>query len=70
MRSGFSGILAIPGASLAILFILGVGRSIFIMVSGYGQSTVEYGVHWNFFVTLCCLKVGAAGGTRHHGARV
>ncbi|KAH7726382.1 Protein HPO-20 a [Aphelenchoides avenae] len=52
-----SGILSMPGATLIILFVLGVGRSVFIMISGYGHSTVEYGVHWNFFVTLFCLKL-------------
>ena len=48
-------ILRIP--TLLVIFLLGVGRSLFINLSGYSQDVTEYGVHWNFFVTLFFLRV-------------
>ncbi|CAD5216774.1 unnamed protein product [Bursaphelenchus xylophilus] len=35
---------------------LGVGRSLFIAISGYYQDIMEYGKHWNFFLTLLCIE--------------
>ena len=37
------------------LLVLGVGRGLLIKVTGYHTAVSEYGVHWNFFVTLSCL---------------
>lgn len=37
------------------LFVLGVGRGFLIKLTGYHTAVSEYGVHWNFFVTLSFL---------------
>ncbi|KAL3103751.1 hypothetical protein niasHS_001353 [Heterodera schachtii] len=47
--------------TLLALFLIGVGRSVFIRLSGYGQDVTEYGVHWNFFLTLFCVRLFVVG---------
>ncbi|XP_076762963.1 uncharacterized protein LOC143430526 [Xylocopa sonorina] len=39
------------------LLILGFGRSVAIEVLGYQKHVTEYGVHWNFFLTLAFVKL-------------
>ncbi|CAL7950414.1 unnamed protein product [Xylocopa violacea] len=39
------------------LLILGFGRSVAIEVLGYQKHVTEYGVHWNFFITLAFVKL-------------
>lgn len=39
------------------LLILGVGRTYFVTKSDYHHYVFEYGVHWNFFMTLAFLKI-------------
>lgn len=39
------------------LLLLGFGRVALIQVSGYHRVVSEYGVHWNFFVTLSLLPL-------------
>lgn len=39
------------------LLVLGVGRTYFITKSDYHHYVFEYGVHWNFFMTLAFLKI-------------
>ncbi|KAL7072018.1 hypothetical protein ACQ4LE_008470 [Meloidogyne hapla] len=46
--------------TLFILILLGIGRSLFVQLSGYGQDVTEYGVHWNFFVTLFFIRMFVA----------
>ncbi|KAF7639265.1 hypothetical protein Mgra_00001227 [Meloidogyne graminicola] len=46
--------------TIFILALLGIGRSLFIHFSGYGQDITEYGVHWNFFVTLFFIRLFVA----------
>uniref|UniRef100_A0A183C2V6 Phosphatidylinositol-glycan biosynthesis class W protein n=1 Tax=Globodera pallida TaxID=36090 RepID=A0A183C2V6_GLOPA len=50
-------IFALRMPTLLALFLIGVGRSVFIQLSGYGQDVTEYGVHWNFFLTLFCVRL-------------
>ncbi|CAD5212451.1 unnamed protein product [Bursaphelenchus okinawaensis] len=41
-----------------VLFgVVGIARSIFIAVSGYYQDMMEYGKHWNFFLTLLFVEI-------------
>ncbi|KAI6242613.1 hypothetical protein M3Y99_00165700 [Aphelenchoides fujianensis] len=40
-----------------IFLLIGGARSLFIAVSGYFQDPIEYGTHWNFFLTLAVLQV-------------
>ncbi len=37
------------------LFLLGIGRYVCISLLNYQHSVSEYGVHWNFFITLSIL---------------
>lgn len=39
------------------LLILGFGRSVAIEVIGYQKHVTEYGIHWNFFITLAFVKL-------------
>ncbi|XP_006607152.1 uncharacterized protein At4g17910 [Apis dorsata] len=39
------------------LLILGFGRSVAIEILGYQKHVTEYGVHWNFFITLAFVKL-------------
>ena len=41
----------------APLLVLGLGRFIAVEYSGYQRHVTEYGVHWNFFVTLAFVKM-------------
>lgn len=38
-----------------IVLLLGVGRFVALKVLNYQEHVSEYGVHWNFFVTLFCV---------------
>lgn len=42
------------------VLLLGIGRMVIIKVLNYQEHISEYGVHWNFFVTLFCLWVVTA----------
>ncbi|CAM9360603.1 unnamed protein product [Chrysoparadoxa australica] len=39
------------------LLLLGLGRMLFVKMAGYQEHVTEYGVHWNFFVTLICVRL-------------
>ncbi|XP_013407978.1 phosphatidylinositol-glycan biosynthesis class W protein isoform X1 [Lingula anatina] len=39
------------------LFLLGVARFVSVKSTNYHEHVTEYGVHWNFFFTLACVKV-------------
>ena len=39
------------------LIVLGVGRYFVVTMIGYDVSVTEYGVHWNFFITLAITKI-------------
>ncbi|XP_015109773.1 GPI-anchored wall transfer protein 1 [Diachasma alloeum] len=41
----------------APLLVLGFGRFLAVEYSGYQKHVSEYGVHWNFFVTLAFVKI-------------
>mmetsp|Transcript_14027 Transcript_14027/g.20977 ORF Transcript_14027/g.20977 Transcript_14027/m.20977 type:complete len:565 (-) Transcript_14027:11-1705(-) len=55
-----SNMLAGVWQKVAVL-CLGVGRMIIVKVMNYQEHVSEYGVHWNFFVTLFFLWVLADG---------
>ncbi|XP_034933579.1 phosphatidylinositol-glycan biosynthesis class W protein [Chelonus insularis] len=43
--------------STAPLLLLGIGRMWAIEYSNYQKHITEYGVHWNFFITLAFVKI-------------
>lgn len=42
------------------LLVLGFGRFIAVELTGYQKHVTEYGVHWNFFITLAAVKLFAS----------
>lgn len=44
-------------ARLAVLVMLGAGKAAFAAASDYQVHVGEYGVHWNFFLTLAALRI-------------
>jgi len=40
-----------------LLLILGLGRFVAVEYSGYQKHVTEYGIHWNFFITLAVVKL-------------
>lgn len=55
-RNGLFGVVR----SVGPLLVLGAGRLVSIKASGYPEHVTEYGVHWNFFLTLAAVSV------KHH----
>lgn len=39
------------------LLVLGIGRFVIVEYVGYQKHVTEYGVHWNFFITLAIVKL-------------
>lgn len=39
------------------ILMIGIGRTFFITITDYHHYVFEYGVHWNFFMTLACLQI-------------
>lgn len=42
---------------VAPLFVLGLLRMISIKILGYPEHVSEYGVHWNFFISLAAIAI-------------
>lgn len=59
-RSNMAGIWSRYGnrtRRVGLLLLLGLGRPTIISYMGYQQHVGEYGLHWNFFLTLAVLQV-------------
>ncbi|XP_014212743.1 uncharacterized protein At4g17910-like [Copidosoma floridanum] len=39
------------------LLVLGLARYVSVEIIGYQKHVTEYGVHWNFFLTLVCVRL-------------
>lgn len=39
------------------LLVLGLGRFVAVEYTGYQKHVTEYGIHWNFFITLAVVKI-------------
>ena len=57
-RINFKSFLNACKSSL-VLLALGFFRVLLVKVSQYQEHVTEYGVHWNFFMTLACIKLFA-----------
>lgn len=66
-------LLLVELASVAVrswpIAALGVSRLVVIKGLGYQEHVSEYGVHWNFFATLFCLRVVVVALSRLRPAR-
>ena len=53
----FKKLYAIPSLSVQhwLVLLLGIGRLLLLKLLNYQEHVSEYGVHWNFFVTLFCV---------------
>jgi hypothetical protein len=40
-----------------ILLGIGAGRTLIVWLFDYHQTVTEYGVHWNFFITMAFVMV-------------
>lgn len=40
-----------------ILLYLGFSRMLVLKLLDYPEHVSEYGMHWNFFITLACIRV-------------
>ena len=54
------GVLNAALRSAGPLLVLGGGRLVSIKASGYPEHVTEYGVHWNFFLTLAAVALCTA----------
>ena len=43
-------------APVTMLFALGITRSVVLKLLNYHEQVIEYGVHWNFFITLAGVQ--------------
>lgn len=41
------------------LLVIGLARAVFIEFTGYYQDPIEYGTHWNFFITLAVIEASS-----------
>ncbi len=39
------------------LFLVGLARTLLLKSTGYQEHVSEYGVHWNFFITVAAVRV-------------
>lgn len=39
------------------LIVIGLARTVIVKTLGYQEHVSEYGIHWNFFITLAVLRV-------------
>ncbi|VDM60200.1 unnamed protein product [Angiostrongylus costaricensis] len=44
-------------SSYVVLPLIGLARTVLLIVLDYPQHVTEYGVHWNFFYTLAVVKI-------------
>ncbi|VDN28957.1 unnamed protein product [Dibothriocephalus latus] len=46
--------------STVILVLMGASRTVVVKLLGYPDHVTEYGVHWNFFITMAALRVSSS----------
>ncbi|VDM16610.1 unnamed protein product [Hydatigera taeniaeformis] len=51
-------LLKIVVRSVFPCFAVGILRTVVVKALGYPEHVTEYGVHWNFFFTLACIRLG------------
>uniref|UniRef100_A0A0N4ZNF0 GPI-anchored wall transfer protein 1 n=1 Tax=Parastrongyloides trichosuri TaxID=131310 RepID=A0A0N4ZNF0_PARTI len=52
-----------------LLFIIGIFRTISVYFINYHSHTSEYGIHWNFFITMGCVIILSNVIGRHIGVK-
>uniref|UniRef100_A0A0N5CGT0 Phosphatidylinositol-glycan biosynthesis class W protein n=1 Tax=Strongyloides papillosus TaxID=174720 RepID=A0A0N5CGT0_STREA len=53
-----------------VLFVLGVIRMVFMIIFNYHSHVSEYGVHWNFFITMGCVALLSKAFAKYIGMKM
>ena len=56
---GYTGLIKGTAKGVLPLFALGLVRTIVLKTTGYQEHVTEYGVHWNFFLTIATVRVSS-----------
>ncbi|KAI6657801.1 Phosphatidylinositol-glycan biosynthesis class W protein-like [Oopsacas minuta] len=62
-KSSFTQRLACTVKSCSLIILIGLGRLALLHLFTYHQPVTEYGVHWNFFLTIAVVRLVAFGVT-------
>uniref|UniRef100_A0A915CYN1 Uncharacterized protein n=1 Tax=Ditylenchus dipsaci TaxID=166011 RepID=A0A915CYN1_9BILA len=69
-RSAHISIFCVKMPSIAVILVLGIGRLLYVQFCTSHTNLTEYGVYWNFYITIFCLRVYAASIKRPNNVTV
>jgi len=57
---GYSNLIKSTAKGVLPLFALGLVRTFVLKTTGYQEHVTEYGMHWNFFLTIATVRVSSS----------